>query len=118
MGLIDDSLPPGALAKGSGRQCAGERDKPAMALLAREARPAGSAFVPLPDGNSRAVWERVETMYGQTSKWYQENRRSMAEARSVGRDATSRVRKTSTRHSTVLAGSGNLMRASTAECLR
>jgi bifunctional non-homologous end joining protein LigD len=38
-----------------------ERGKPAMALLARNGRPAGSAFITLPAGIRERLWERVVT---------------------------------------------------------
>ncbi len=37
-----------------------ERGKPAMALLARNGRPAGSAFITLPTGLRERLWERVQ----------------------------------------------------------
>ena len=37
-----------------------ERGKPAMALLARNGRPAGSAFITLPAGIRERLWERVQ----------------------------------------------------------
>ena len=39
-----------------------ERGKPAMAMLARDGRPAGSAFITLPAGIRERLWERVEAM--------------------------------------------------------
>jgi bifunctional non-homologous end joining protein LigD len=37
-----------------------ERGKPAMAMLARNGRPAGSAFITLPAGIHERLWERVK----------------------------------------------------------
>jgi bifunctional non-homologous end joining protein LigD len=38
-----------------------ERGKPAMALLARNGRPAGSAFITLPAGIRERLWERIQS---------------------------------------------------------